>query len=134
MLHAHGINPLDLIVDEPSEPCSDLDGDPESAEPSPAAEKSKKKTELLKQLKSALGVLREKNLKRPTQLEKDISSSTIQEFRNALELCLPKNSSMTSEEILSKIESDIFPRKIVMNCLTILANKGVIKWANLVVS
>ena len=135
MLHAQGIDPLDQIDDDPSDSCSDLAGDPESAEPSPAAEKSNKKTELLKKLKSALCVLGEENLERSTQLEKDRpllpSSSTIQEFRNALELCLPKNSSMTQEEILSKIESDIFPRIIVMKCLT---NKGVIKWANLVVS
>ena len=108
MLHAQGIDPLDQIDDDPSDSCSDLAGDPESAEPSPAAEKSNKKTELLKKLKSALCVLGEENLERSTQLEKDRpllpSSSTIQEFRNALELCLPKNSSMTQEEILSKIE------------------------------
>ena len=48
MLHAQGIDPLDQIDDDPSDSCSDLAGDPESAEPSPAAEKSNKKTELLK--------------------------------------------------------------------------------------
>ena len=57
MLNAQGINPLDLIDEDPSKACSDLDGDSDSAEPSLAAEKSKEKNELLKKLKSALGAL-----------------------------------------------------------------------------
>ena len=93
MLNAQGINPLE----DPSKACSDLDGDSDSAEPSLAAEKSKEKNELLKKLKPALGALGEQNLERSTQLsqrrkEKPLvqTTSTIQEFRNALELCLPQ--------------------------------------------
>ena len=141
MLNAQGINPLDLIDEDPSKACSDLDGDSDSAEPSLAAEKSKEKNELLKKLKSALGALGEQNLERSTQLsqrrkEKPLvpTTSTIQEFRNALELCLPKNSSMTTAEIQSKMESDIFPMSVIVKCLQILANEGLINWANLVVS
>ena len=62
------------------------------------------------------------------------TTSTIQEFRNALELCLPKNSSMTTAEIQSKMESDLFPMSVIVKCLQILANEGLINWANLVVS
>ena len=62
------------------------------------------------------------------------TTSTIQEFRNALELCLPKNSSMTTAEIQSKMESDIFPMSVIVKCLQILANEGLKNWANLVVS
>ena len=48
MLNAQGINPLDLIDEDPSKACSDLDGDSDSAEPSVAPEKSKEKTSFSK--------------------------------------------------------------------------------------
>ena len=68
MLNAQGIDPLDLVDDGPFETSSDSDG--ESADPStsPSDEKPKDKTELLKKLKSALGVLGEKIENRPTIL------------------------------------------------------------------
>ena len=67
MLNAQGIDPLDLVDDGPFETSSDSDG--ESADPStsPSDEKPKDKTELLKKLKSALGVLGEKIENRPSK-------------------------------------------------------------------
>ena len=41
---------------------------------------------------------------------------------------------MTTAEIQSKMESDIFPMSVIVKCLQILANEGLINWANLVVS
>ena len=188
MLTAQGIDPLDLVDDGPFETSSDSDGD--SAEPSPSDEKPKDKTELLRKLKSALGVLGEKiedgpsklpintyptsapptsasptsptsNQRMRTRSGKPIlptvaisppskmrtrfgnqnkkeqplfpNTATVERFRNALGLCLPKKSSMTAE-IQAKMESGLFPMAVIMKCLAILANDGVINWANLVVS
>ena len=62
------------------------------------------------------------------------NAATVERFRNALGLCLPKKSSMTTAEIQEKMESGLFPMAVIMKCLSILANDGVINWANLVVS
>ena len=67
MLNAQGIDPLDLVDDGPSETSSDSDGESADPSPSPSDEKPKDKTELLKKLKSALGVLGEKIENRPTK-------------------------------------------------------------------
>ena len=62
------------------------------------------------------------------------NTAIVERFRNALGLCLPKKSSMTTAEIQEKMESGLFPMAVIMKCLSILANDGVINWANLVVS
>ena len=187
MLNAQGIDPLDLVDDGPFETSSDSDGESADPSPSPSDEKPKDKTELLKKLKSALGVLGEKIENRPTKSPINTSptsvsppsptstpsnqrtrsgkpllptvamsppskmrtrsgnqnkkeqplfpnTATVERFRNALGLCLPKKSSMTTAEIQEKMESGLFPMAVIMKCLSILANDGVINWANLVVS
>ena len=62
MLNTQGIDPLDLVDDGPFETSSDSDGEFADPSTSPSDEKPKDKTELLKKLKSALGVLGEKPL------------------------------------------------------------------------
>ena len=62
------------------------------------------------------------------------NTATVERFRNMLGQCLPKKSSMTTAEIQAKMESGDFPMPVIMRCLSILANDGVMNWANLVVS
>ena len=150
ILNAQVIDLLDLVDDGPFETSSDSDGESADPSPSPSDDKPKDKTELLKKLKSALGVLGEKIENRPIKSPINTSptspasptsptsapsnqrtrsgkpllptvamsppskmrtrsgnqnkkeqplfpnAATVERFRNALGLCLPKKSSITT--------------------------------------
>ena len=53
---------------------------------------------------------------------------TLEEFRKALRVCLPKKSSMKTSEIQKKMDSELFPSATLMKCLGILANDKVGKY------